>query len=390
MSAKPHETDGRFPFADLSALLAGSRLALFLAGILGAGLLASGLGVQKGNLVYHDPAPVWIDIWARWDSEWYLLIADQGYDAHRFFDHLPRYEPTATAGFFPLYPWIIRALSPLFGGILSGILISNLCLAVSCVLLYRLTAAECDEGHARHAGLAACAALLVYPASLFLSAVYAESLHLMLSLATFERARRGRFAAAAACAFLAGITRPAGVLLAIPLAVEWWARRRNRAVRWGWIAPIAPAAGIGAYMMFCWRTFGDPLAFLHRQERWRGAMSGPWRAFTRWWETTPALHGAHDSTVEMATACFFLAMLPVLFRRLPRAYALYAAAVVLLPLTTTLWSFGRLAIGAFPVFMVIGMARTSTGRHLAAIYRLAGAALGGVWMALFASWWWVG
>jgi len=396
----------RPPFGDLAALFLGSRAALLIVGMLAVGLLGSGLAVQKGNLVHHAPAPLPLEIWARWDAEWYLLIADEGYQAKEAFEHLPvGYEPTATAGFFPLYPFLIRALTPLFGGVLAGILISNACLAGSLLLLFRLTR---DEARARapgddgmRAGLLACAAILVYPASLFLSAVYPESLFLFLTLLVFDRARHGRFALAGAVGALAALTRPTGVLLALPLAVEWWSQRGTRASRpaserrtgvsrWGWLAALGPVSGTAIFMMMCARLFGDPLAFVHRQERWRGAASGPWRAFVRWWQETPALHGAHDSTLEMMTALVLLAILPFVVLRLRASYAIHALVTILVPLCSTVWSFGRLALPAFPIFMLIGMASSPAGRRMAAIYMMIGGAVSSFLMALFAAWWWAG
>jgi hypothetical protein len=376
---------------DLAALFLGSRVALLIVGLLAAGLLGSGLAVQKGNLTYHTQGPLPLEIWARWDAAWYLLIAEEGYLSSAAFAHLPRYEPEATAGFFPLYPLLIRGLTPLLGRIGAGVLISNLCLAGALLLLFRLTRDETggDEGEA--AGLAACAALLVFPASLFLSAVYPEALFLFLTLLAFDRARSGRFAVAGLSGFFAALTRPTGALLLLPLAFEWWGQRRKGGSRWGWAAALGPLCGTTLFMMMCARLFGDPLAFVHRQEHWRGATSGPWRAFVRWWQEGPAIHGAHDSTLEMLTALVLLALLPLAILKLRAPYAIHAAATILVPLCSTVWSFGRIALPAFPIFMILGMAATSpTGRRLVAIYMMVGAALSSFLMALYAAWWWAG
>jgi hypothetical protein len=387
----PSSGASRLPLSDLSALFAGSRLALLLVGVVASNLLASGLTVQRGNLVHHTPVSAPLEIWARWDAEWYLLIAERGYDAGEVFAHLPvGYEPEAASGFFPLYPFLIRVLAPLLGGVGAGVLISNVCLAASLLLLYRLTRDESPPQSGGRAGLAACAALLVFPASLFLSAVYAESLFLMLSLIVFATARRARFAAAGMAGALAALTRPTGLLTIIPIAVEWWGRRRDPRSRWGILGALGPPAGTALFMVMCGRIFGDPLAFVHRQERWRGAASGPWRAFARWWQETPAIHGAHDSTLELMVAILFIGLLPAVHRRLRPSYALYATATVLLPLCSTLWSFGRLALAAFPVFMIIGMASSPWGRRLAIVYGMVSAVLSGLSMALFATWWWAG
>lgn len=388
----------RTPYRDLALMLLASRGALLLVGTLAASLLGSGLAVQRGNLVYHEAAWLPLEIWARWDSEWYLLIASEGYAATDRFEGLAvNYEPEAAAGFLPLYPLIIRALSPVTGGVGAGVLISGVCLAGSLVLLYRLVRHESPAAPLGHrAGLAACAALLVYPHSLFLSAVYPESLFLLLSLALFAFARGGRFALAGAAGALASLTRPFGVLLVLPMLAEWWAQRhgrpegRGRPGGWAWAWTLAIPAALAGFMIYCGRLFGDPMALFHRQERWRGAMSGPWRAFARWWEAGPAPHGAHGSTLELITALALLAMVPAMIRRLRASYALYATITLLLPLCSTLWSYGRLACTVFPAFMLIGVTAAEGRARLPLAYAVAASTLSGLLMALYASWWWAG
>lgn len=398
------DTDARVPWLDLLLLFSASRLALLIVGIVSTGLLGSGLAVMKGNLVYHEEVSRPLDIWARWDSEWYLLIAKEGYagdDVRAHYENLGvSYEPEATAGFLPLYPLLIRALSPVTGGVGAGILISNVALGLALVLLYKLTySAVAGTGERRRlAGLAACAALLSHPMSLFLSAVYAESLFLALSLATWDFARRGRFAAAGIVGALATLTRPFGVFLLAPAAWEWWARRSaaknpDGAKQPGlaalvWLTAI-PAA-LGGFMLYCGRVFADPLAFVHRQSRWRGGMSGPWHAFIRWWEAGPAPHGAHNSTLEMFIAAATLLALPFVFRGLGPSLGIYSVLCALAPLGSTVWSFGRLSLPIFPIFMLIGAAVGAGRSRVATLYFFIGSALSGLLMALYANWWWAG
>jgi hypothetical protein len=383
---------GTVPLAEIAFMWFASRFALLITGVLSSYLLASGLSLQTGNLVFHEPTVRALEIWARWDAEWYLLIAAEGYDSS---DHFERfavpYERAATAGFLPLYPLMIRTLAPVFGGVGAGVLISNLALLGALVLLYRLAAAEAEPGAERATGLAACAALLVYPSSLFLSAVYAESLFLLLSLATFAAAGRGSFAAAGLTGGLAALTRPFGVMLVLPLLWEWWREwRERRAAAWEavWVLPIPLA--MGAYMLFCERIFGDPLVLLHRQARWRGGLSGPWQAFVRWWEAGPTAHGAHGSTFELVVAVLAIALVPWMVRRLRPSYSLYTIAALLLALGSTLWSFSRLALTLFPYFILGGVAWGEGRRRLAPLYLVLGTTLSGLLIALFANWWWVG
>ncbi len=407
----PPSQSVRIPWRALVVMILASRLALEVVGLLAVALLpgphgrpgrASAVslldptGAHGGNLAYHAPLASAIDIWVGWDSEWYLLIADHGYDVRTFMAEggLP-YDATGTAGFLPLYPMMIRTLRPLLGGVGAGLALSLLALVAAAILLFRLVADEAGGGElGQRAGLAAVAALLLHPMSLFLTAVYPESLFLVLSLAAFVAARRSRFGIAAAAAAGAALTRPFGVLLAVPLAIEWWQARRaephSAAAHWGWAASAAPVAALAGFFSFLGITLGDPLAFFERQSRWRGAMSGPWRAFFRWWQSGPHAHGAHDSTLELTIALVCLALLPVAARRLRASSSAYAVLAVLVPLGSTLWSFGRLSVTVFPLFAVAGIAWARGTRTLPVIAAFVGGSVGALLMALFALGWWAG
>ena len=81
--------------------------------------------------------------------------------------------------------------------------------------------------------------LAIFPMALFLQAVYSESLFLLLSLAAFSLAERGRFAGAGVVAGLAILTRVAGLALLPALAVLTW-RHRERLRALGKLALALP------------------------------------------------------------------------------------------------------------------------------------------------------
>ena len=361
-----------------------TRAGLLLVGVLALGLMGSVRDRMPGNLVAHLPAPLPLEIWARWDSEWYLLIAEKGYQSG---DLLARYGPNYraedTVGFFPLYPLLIRALAASgIGSLAAALLLSNLALLAALTLLYELIRDRCGD----EAALSAVWALLCFPTSLFLSAVYSESLSLALTLGAFLAARRGRWGWVALAGFCCALSRPTGLLAALPLAWEVLERRGG----WrGWVSLGGFPAGTVAFSLYCFRAFGDPLAWVHRQERWRGLLSGPWRAFQRFTEQPPQIHGAHNSLLELVTALAFLAALVPMVRRFPRSWGTHALISVLVPLCSTLWSFGRLSLLTFPAFALAGEASRRHPRFLHAYLSLC-LPLGGFLMALFACGWWAG
>ena len=377
--------------ASLRAVLlpfAATRAALLCAGLLGAALLPSGLLLQKGNLQGHAPASPIFDIWARWDAEWYLLIATRGYGADDAFVGLPvPYRHGDDTGFFPLYPMVVRgAAATGLPPVVAGVLVSNAALLLALALLRRLV--EDDRGPEEADN--AVWILLAFPTSFFLSAVYAESTMLAALLGAVFLARRQRALAAGACAGLAVLARPTGLLAVVPLVLElgragtpWTDRGRRLA-----LGLLGPAAALGGYMTFCRARFGEWAPFVTRQERWRGAMGGPWRAFARYFER-PEIHGAHHSTIDFVCAALLVLSLVRMARRLRRSDAAYGAAAVLLPLCSTLWSTTRFASTLYPLPMWLSRDTVRRPARLAAILALF-LPLGGLFMALFAAWWWVG
>jgi hypothetical protein len=414
-------------FAAVIVIWAASRGLLLGSGLFGAAALGSGRALQSGNIQRSWEGPAPLEIWARWDAEWYLLIAEEGYHLEeRLARRRVDYGSADATGFFPLYPLAIRALgsvlerlpgtdripvrildarAPESGSgrrgalIAAALIISNGALVSLLLLLYRHVldtqsrspTRATPDAHSR-AALLACAALLCFPPSLFLSAVYADALLLLLAVLCFRYLRRRRWWTAAAVGALASAAKPGGILLAIPAAVMLF--RAGRTLRdegsppTRWLSLALYPAGAAAFSLYCARAFGDPLSWLHRQARWRGTLSGPWRAFIRWAEE-PRIHGAHGSTVELAFAILALILLLVVIRRRSLAESAFAAAVVIPPLGSSLWSFGRLSLQAFPLFIVLGewAARRPL---LSLVYFIPATAGSMILMAYYAAWWWAG
>src|SRR4051812_49256534 len=230
---------------------------------------ASGGLARENALKFDEPAlthaiadPVLAPL-ARWDSVWYLRIADGG-DG----------DDPSRAAFFPLYPLLVRGLGTAFGGSHAGLLVAAFLVSLAAflgalVLLYRLTELELGRRLARPTLLL----LAVFPAAVYFGAPYSESLFLMLAVGAFYAARTGRWAWAGACAGLASGTRSAGLLLVLPLALIWWQSRPRRVGDAAWL--LWAPAGIAVYAAWLGLVEGDALRFLDVQEAWSRELTVP-------------------------------------------------------------------------------------------------------------------
>jgi hypothetical protein len=320
------------------------------------------------NVRLHDVGHA-IDIWARWDSGWLLTIADDGYTANE----------TSTA-FYPLYPGLVRVLGRMLGEhyILAGVLISLAAALGAFLLLYRLAETRLGPEGAQRAVLY----LAVFPTTLFLQAVYTESLFLLLVLAVFVLAERGRMLSASVAAGLAMLTRAMGVAVLPALAYyAWKAEDRRRALAGVLIAP----AMFLVYPLYLWIRLGDPLRFVDAQEEgWGrrtpllGPLDGVWEGVRRGVPAIPDLFDADapdnrvvrgleawDSpSVNLQALVFlilFVALTVVAYKRLPRPDFLYAATSVLFLVSAPVhpaWplvGLPRYGLVVFPFFIALAV-----------------------------------
>ena len=150
-----------------------------------------------------------LDAFGRWDSHWYLSVAQGGYALRG-----PLASVQSNVAFFPLYPWLVRAalavLPPSLRGpgsaYLAALVVSNACALSALALLGGLARRATGS---RQAASRAILYLVAFPTGFVLSCAYPESLFLLLAVASVWAARSGRFAWAGALGLLCAMTRPA-------------------------------------------------------------------------------------------------------------------------------------------------------------------------------------
>jgi hypothetical protein len=322
------------------------------------------------------------DVWARWDSVFFVRIAEHGYDH-------------ASAAFYPLYPGLVAALGRVFFGhyVLAGLVISLAAALGAFLLLYRLAAQRLGQEGAEHAVVY----LAVFPMALFLQAVYSESLYLVLVLAAFVAAERGSFKTAGLISGLAILTRVTGVALLPALAILAWPQRdRGRAL--AGLALAVPVAAV--YPLVLWQQVGDPWAFWGAQDQWHrhwspaGPFGGIWDALTKWTPTGAGPQHAIAVNVEgLVALALFVALTVVAWRRFGAAYGLFAAVSLAIPLSypSSRWpllSLPRFGLVIFPFFLALASLAAGRPRIHTAIVA-ASALFLGVAVVQWALWQWV-
>ncbi|MSO95776.1 MAG: hypothetical protein EXQ81_08290 [Thermoleophilia bacterium] len=349
-----------------------SRVAVWLVAVIAIVFFnrTPGLGAEWDSPRLHELGTV-IDVWARWDSDWFLKIAEDGYSW-----------PSSTPAFFPLYPFLIAAAGWMLLGhpLLAGVVVSLVAGSAAFVLVYRLTLARLGADAARRTVLF----LALAPTSLFFGAVYSESLFLLLAVAAFLAAERGRFWQVGALAGLALLTRSSGVALLPALVLfAWRAPDRKRA-----LAGVALAPALFAlYPLLLAVWIGRPLAFVDAQKVvWERHLSplGPLGGIVA------AVQ--HRAFLDLALVLGVVVLGVVAWRRIGAAYGLYVLASVALPLTfysnkAPLLSIERLVVVAFPAFMALATLVRSRRATLVTAVCL-GAALT-IFVVRWALWYWI-
>lgn len=315
-----------------------------------------------------------------WDADWYRRIALGGYDG----------VPEQGLRFFPLLPEVARIVG---FGTSVGVGIALLALANGPALGVGALASRLTRMEGGDADLGRLAATLVAlaPPAFVLVMGYTEAIALCALLGGIVAARRGTWWAAAGCGLVAGLARPTGVLLAVPLAVlavlgpdgsgdaedtglrqAGWGDRARRAV-----AVASPAIGAAPYLLWAQIDRGDWYA-PYRVQSMAGLRGDFVDPFTRVWRAVATLAGggvgvdAHDLWVPVA----LVLLVPAVRRWSPALAALAVVTTVVALSAENLGSFERYVwASVVPVLTVAWLCRGPLARRVAPAVAGAGMAV---------------
>lgn len=323
-----------------------SRAMLSLVGVLALDTLDPGAADLFGNTLAH--------LWCRWDCGWYQAIAAHGYSAAAN----PAQPGATSLAFFPMLPLLMRWLAAATGlGVLgAGLVISNLAFLAALVYVHRYALLV---GATRTTAMLSVALLCLVPQGFVFSAVYTESLFLLLLVAAMYHLRRGQYLGSGLAAAALSATRATGVLFLV-FALAHIVRRHGAGLLlrpWRNPAPFIPVLlaplGLFLWWAWCWHFTGDAFAQASTVAHgwgWRGG----WLPDNLW----SHMHGNTEARFWVYASLVAFACITLLLRLgLYEEFALCAAIALLL------WS-GQVPNSLLRYFIVLFPASIALAWHL--------------------------
>lgn len=366
-----------FPAALLLTRLRRAAPALLAyAAVRGTGLLLLALWAHSQQ---HGVRPI---LATQWDANWYLGIARHGYARH-----LGTAYDANDLAFFPLYPYLVRAVGALTPGTLAtaGLLIA---VAASFVAAWGIFAV----GHRLHGRRTAVLLTVLWaavPVGLVQWMGYTESLFTAFAAWSLYAVLSDRWLWAGTLATLSGLTRPTGVAVAAAVTVAaLWSLRRGFSSRALAAAVLAPA-GWCAYVGWVGLRLGRWDGYFAVQRLWHNEWDGGAETLRRMREVLVT-----DSTPELflvivTVSLVVSALLYVLcvWDRQPLPLLVFSGVLLLIVLGSggVYFPRARFLLPAFPLLLPVAVLLSRASRRfltLALVTAVLGAAYCGAYMVL--------
>jgi hypothetical protein len=322
--------------------------------------LSSGpINIASDSLLHQDRfSHLYINIWKRWDTDWYLKIAAFGYDP-----------ADGTASYLPLYPWLIGRLGTLTGNfLLSALLISSFATLAVFILFYEV--ARVEGLTSQQAGFAVLS-LAFFPSAFFLFAAYTDALFLALALGAWLVARQKHWLVAGLLGGFATLTRLQGSLL-MPVLFFLWLKevagfRLLESTTWrksvtilrdpSWLATLLPGlAFVGWNLYLNAAGLGNVPEML--ATHWGIRTVPPWIGIWLFLGRLFSTPRVFIDYIDLGSLAFILILLAYGLRRLDPILSFYAwlnLALFFMRGTPPhlLDSFSRYMLAVFPAFLVM-------------------------------------
>jgi len=364
------------------------RIFLFLPLVASHFFLPDRKGYEYTLLTYFTPTENPIEHpllapWGNFDGVYYLLIAAKGY--------------TINAGFFPLWPLMIKIVTIPFGNLLpfdpiqyiSALLLVSALFFAALLVLYQLIRLDFSKNIA----LGTIIALLAFPTSFFYASIYTESLFLFLLVLSFYFARRQWWILAGITGAFLSVTRLVGIAIFPALLLEYvlcWPKESNKKRFTGGALLLVPL-GLVSYIWYNAYRFGDPLFFIKAQGAFKNnrsvnAIIFPLQTVFRYLKilvtVSPHIYEWWVALFEFVCVLATAMLLYVGWKRgIRKSYLLFTLLAILLPASSGTFSgIPRYVVVLFPLFLSLAIL---PDRRLQKIYVIAGTILLFLFFMLF-------
>lgn len=308
-------------------------------------LISFAIFPQNGETYYRkkfEDALHTENVWDKFDSGWYRVLAKDGYPQRDFTD-----DRMETWGFMPLYPMTIKIFSYLFNNnyFWTGVILSNIFSFAAILVIFKLLKEKFKQG------IDTIILILTCAGSFYLSIVYAEGLFILLSSLVFYLSFKKKYALALIFAGLCTVTRIQGCLLFLVPAVEILITHKKNFYKYIPVGIISFLPLLG-FMFYLNSTCGEPLAFLKIQNAWGSKDLYPLQGFLG------LLKGDRPIT-SFVNIMFWLVSLGILFSKykyLPVSYLIFTFAYFMLSTSNeVVYGTTRYILGVIPVFVAASM-----------------------------------
>lgn len=295
-----------------------------------------------------------IDIWARWDSGWYLSIIKDGYLMGK-----DVYSESNLA-FFPVYPYLIKFILFFIPNslrsdqliVIFGLVLSNLFLLLSLIIIYRLSIFFFGK---KSIAKNVIWLILVFPSSFFLSSFYTEATFLFFSVLAIWAGYQKKWWLAGISVAILGATRVVGLMIILPLFMIYLSQRKwdvdqlDKSIFWFGLMPL----GLLSFFSFMADLTGDFLAPVKVQNAWGRNFTDPITSFFFPTSSWPLVTQVDQFSVLLVLSLSIWMLIKEKKNEI-WPLAIYSILLIIPTLFTgTLDSATRFTIVIFPVFIYL-------------------------------------
>ncbi len=331
------------PWADLLMAVLGLRILISLVGA-GVRLLLPQPHQSMGfaNLVFEP--------WRQFDTLRFIEIAAHGYQTD-----------SLNTAYLPLYPLLVRGASFITAGhyLTAGLIVSNVACVIGVGLFWRWVADRFSTAVAWRS----VAVLLLFPDSFYLLSAYSESLFLALSAGCLLASGRGHSLLAGVLATAAVLTRLQGLVLVVPMALDYWRNRQTVAARpLALLSLAAPIAALLAYQKLLTTRLGGSSLVDTFQHKWHITLQAPWQTIRQYvtvirspqWHLINSPKANYILLWDLLIGLIVLAVILLCWRRLGLELSLYGLASWCFAMSRW-YSTGRYMLAVLPVFIAVAL-----------------------------------